>query len=128
MRAFLKTHDIEQFSVKSSYKAAMVERVNRSLKTRMWRYFTHNGTRKWVDILQKLLRAYNHSHHRVLGRTPAEVNPNNEADVWYHLYAKKGTASGKRSKFKVGDVVRLSKGGLCKGLLAQLDRRGIHSA
>ena len=70
VRAFLKTHGIEQFSVKSPYKAAMVERVNRTLKTRMWRYFTHNGTRKWVDILQKLLRAYNHSHHRVLGRTP----------------------------------------------------------
>ena len=60
-----------------------------------------------------------YSHHRVLGQTPAEVNPNNEVDVWHHLYAKKGTASGKRSKFKVGDVVRLSKvkGAFAKGYL-----------
>ena len=119
VRAFLRMHGIEQFSVKSPYKAAMVERVNRTLKTRMWRYYTHNGTRKWVDILPKLLRAYNHSHHRVLGRTPAEVNPNNEADVWHHLYAKKARPGGKRTKFRVGDVVRLSKvkGAFAKGYL-----------
>ena len=44
MKTFFADHNVEQFSVKSQYKAAMVERFNRTLKTKMWRYFTHNNT------------------------------------------------------------------------------------
>ena len=104
------SHDIVQFSVKSAYKAAMVERLNRTLKARMWRYFTHNGTRRWIDILPNLMDAYNRSKHRVLGRAPIEVTPTNEMQVWQHLYGKKKKPSlRKKTKFKVGDTVRLSK-------------------
>ena len=43
VHAFLAVHGIKQFSVKSQYKAAMVERWNRTLKKKMWRYSTHVG-------------------------------------------------------------------------------------
>src|SRR3981189_799605 len=44
MQRFFHDNDVEQFSVKSQFKAAMVERFNRTLKTKMWRFFTHNNT------------------------------------------------------------------------------------
>src|SRR3981189_3120687 len=38
MQRFFHDNDIEQFSVKSQFQAAMVERFNRTLKTKMWRF------------------------------------------------------------------------------------------
>src|SRR3981189_480403 len=64
MQRFFHDNDIEQFSVKSQFKAAMVERFNRTLKTKMWRFFTHNNTRRWLQVLPKLIEGYNKSYHR----------------------------------------------------------------
>jgi len=40
-------------------KAIGVERFNRTLKTKMYRYFTHANTRRYVDVLDDLLYSYN---------------------------------------------------------------------
>ena len=38
-------------------KAAVVERFNRTLKTKMYGYFTHKNTRIYADVLDDLLRS-----------------------------------------------------------------------
>lgn len=57
-------------------KAAMVERVNRKLKTRMWRYLTNNMWRYFDEqdlvplyrpVFNRLVDAYNRSLHKNLG-------------------------------------------------------------
>jgi hypothetical protein len=107
VRAFLQQHGIEQFSVKSPFKAAVVERFNRTLKEKMWRYLTHKNTEQWVDVLSKLVHGYNQSHHRVIGRAPASVNAENAMEVWQHLF---GTKEKKEKRLlHVGDQVRISK-------------------
>ena len=73
VRSLFQRYDIELFSVKSAYKAALVERWNRTLKTKLWKYFTANNTYKWTDVLQDLVYAYNHRKHRTIGCTPASV-------------------------------------------------------
>ena len=40
-------------------KAACVERFIRTLKTRLWRYFTQKRTTRYVDVLQKFVDSYN---------------------------------------------------------------------
>jgi transposase InsO family protein len=52
-QTFLKKHDIRFFSTYNETKTSIVEMFNRTLKTKMWRYFTANNTLKYVDILQK---------------------------------------------------------------------------
>ena len=52
VRALFAEHGIELFSVNSAYKAAVVEHFNRTLKTKMWRYFTANLSEKWTQVLQ----------------------------------------------------------------------------
>src|SRR3977135_2452642 len=106
MQRFFHDNDIEQFSVKSQFKAAMVERFNRTLKTKMWRFFTHNNTRWWLEVLPKLIAAYNKSYHRSIKTTPNKVNEDTEMELWLINEPEKGDEV---PKVQVGDTVRLSK-------------------
>ena len=82
MKAYFASRGITQYSVKSQFKASLVERFNRTLKTKMWRYFTHKNTRKWVDVLPQLIDAYNNSRYRSIGMAPNQVNKENKMLVW----------------------------------------------
>ena len=69
----------------------------------MWKYFTRNKTRRYVDILPDLVYNYNHSFNRSIQRTPAEVNSSNVLPVWKTLYGPKKPPKAKKAKFEVGD-------------------------
>ena len=48
----LRRRDIKFYtSENEDLKAAVVERFNRTLKTKMFRYFTHANTRRYLDVL-----------------------------------------------------------------------------
>ena len=47
-------------SENDNIKAAVVERFKRTLKTQMYRYFTHSKSFSYVDVLQDLVYSYNH--------------------------------------------------------------------
>lgn len=111
IRKFYKSHGIHQFSVKSAYKAAIVERFHRTLRGRMFRYFTKNGTHKWIDVLQDLVNAYNSTKHRALGNNLAPdmiKKEYNESAIWQsrNIITK---PTGGSNRLKLNDVVRLAK-------------------
>ena len=107
VKAFLKEKDVKLFSTENETKASVVERFNRTLKTKMWRYFTANATYNYMDVLPDLMTAYNGARHRSIGRSPDDVNETNELRVWKTLYGK--TKEQKPSStLRVGDTVRLS--------------------
>jgi hypothetical protein len=95
----------------SEHKAAMAERVIQTLKGRMYRYFTHNETYRYVDKLQDFVTGYNRTRHSVLKRTPAEVTHENEGRVWFEQnalpYINKSIKTIHPS-FAVGDLVRIT--------------------
>ena len=101
-------HNIELFSVKSAYKAAIVERFNRTLKHKLWRYFTMSTKQKWTGILQDIVYSYNHSIHRTLGCKPVDVTQANVSEIREKVFKKKPKSKVK-SDIKVGDKVRISK-------------------
>ena len=106
---FLKRRGVIFFVTQNEdIKAAIAERFNRTLKEKMWRYFTRNNTSRYVDVLPSLVKAYNRSHHRSIKRAPIEVTKDNQEDVWQTLY---GTSQKqqKQPRFKAGDRVRISK-------------------
>jgi len=106
----LKSWEIEFFSSKSVKKAAVVERFNRTLKTRMWKYFTQNETFKWIDILPYLVKTYNQSYHSSIGMKPLEARKKeNAGKVWEMLYAKDLEKNYGKAKYKQNDYVRISK-------------------
>ena len=106
-QTFLKDKGVDFFTTHNDdVKASVVERFNRTLKERLWRYFTANDTKRYVDVLPALVSSYNNTYHRSIGRSPASVNPDNQEDVWQRLYGKTRTTAS--SKLKVGDRVRIS--------------------
>ena len=117
VQAFLKKRGVHHFvSENDDIKCAVVERWNRTLKEKLWRYFTKHETLHYLKALPQLVESYNKSHHRSLGMVPLEVNTTNQETVWQRLYGvgsvKKSAPEKKKRKkdeLKVGDRVRISK-------------------
>lgn len=107
VESLLAKYNIELFSVFSEKKASIVERVQRTIKERMYRAFTYQGSYKWLELLPQILESYNNSYHRGLKHIPAKVNRQNETSVWNKQYTD--VEKPTRSKFKVGDMVRIPK-------------------
>ena len=107
-QSFLKEKNIHFFTTNSELKASVVERFNRTLKTRMWKYFTAKNTRVYIDILQDIVHAYNNSYHRSIGQAPSSVSLLNVGQVRRKLYGKSWTKPMRKFKFKLGDQVRIS--------------------
>jgi hypothetical protein len=53
----------KHFVIYSEMKAAVVERFNRTLKEKMWRYFIYQKIKKFIDILPDLLNSYNNNFY-----------------------------------------------------------------
>lgn len=110
VKNFLSKNGVKYFTTKNpDVKAAVVERVNRTLKTKMWRYLTYKNTYKYIDVLADLVSAYNHSKHRSIRMMPVQVNKKNTFQVWMNLYGKKKSVKTRQPKLKVGQLVRISK-------------------
>ena len=60
----------------------MIERFNRTIKETMFKYFSANNARKYVDILDLLVNQYNNSIHSSIKMTPNEAN-REEAKIKY---------------------------------------------
>lgn len=109
VQEFFKTNGVHQFSVKSPYKAALVERFHRTLRSRMYRYFTRSGTQRWVDVLPDLLHSYNNrGHSSILGFSPTEATADNNADKIWENQNRIPRTKKKKPAFKVNDMVRLA--------------------
>ena len=105
---FLNEHDVHFFTTyNEETKANIVERFNRTLKTKMWKYFTYRETLPYVDVLSDMVASYNHTVHRTIGIPPTEVTWANQTTVFMRLCGRKG--STKSFKFSPGDRVQLSK-------------------
>jgi hypothetical protein len=109
-QTLLNGENIQLFNTFNETKASVVERVIRTFKTKMWRYFTAKKTMRYVDMLPDLVYSYNNSQHRSIKTKPALVNAENEDDVFHTLYGSVfDNVQPVKYKFKIGDLVRISK-------------------
>lgn len=107
-KKFFKKHKVNFYTTRNpDTKAAVAERFLKTIKTRIWRYFTYKNTFRYTDILQALVHAYNHTVHSSIKMAPAEVNDRNILQVWRALYSKKEKYVA--PKLKIGDNVRISR-------------------
>ena len=114
VKRLLERYNVELFSVKSPFKSAMVERWNRTIKSKLWKLFTSRNNNKWLEALPEIVEAYNHSKHRMIKMKPADVTEENSMLVWEHLYGNEERHRNTLKKnVKEGDTVRISK---AKGL------------
>jgi hypothetical protein len=91
----------------SSLKAAMVERFNRTLMNKLYKFFVYTKDYKYLDHLQDFVSAYNHTIHSTIKLAPVDVNKYNELDVWLESYKDVIATAHRRPVFEKGDLVRL---------------------
>jgi len=89
-------------------KAALVERFIRTLKEKIYKYFTAEHTYRYIDVLSDLVHSYNHTRHSTIKMAPVDVNDTNVNHVWQTLYGNKSKTIPK-CKLQSGDYVRVSK-------------------
>ena len=110
-KKLMKNYNIVHFTSKNNeIKCSVVERFNRTLKSKMFKYFTHVGNYKYVNILDKFVNAYNHTVHRSIKMRPVAVK-SYEKEVFYNLYGHSNERDLLKSYIKpvlsVGDSVRI---------------------
>ena len=73
----------------------------------MFKYFSANNTRKYIDVLVLLVDQYNNTIHSSM--TPIEASREaNENKVWRNLYPEFGGVT-LTAKISIGDNVRITK-------------------
>lgn len=107
VKRWLNTKGIRIFHTGNrEIKSACVERFNRTLMERVYRYFTAARTLRYVDVLGDIVDSYNNSYHNAIKRAPVSVNSENLEDVWQNLYPLK--TQHQPPRFSVGDRVKIS--------------------
>ena len=108
VQAFFKKHNVTHFSTHGDPHGSVIKLWKRTLRTKMFRYFTAKNTLKYMDVLPALVKAYNYSFHSSIKEKPVNVTSENQLDIWYRLYGKRRKTE-KHPKCQVGDKVRLNK-------------------
>lgn len=105
---FLNTENVHFFTTENEdVKASIVERFNRTLKEKMWRYFTKTNRFRYIHVLKRLVKNYNYSYHRSIRMAPVEVNVSNQEEVWNTLYSSQ--VLPRKPQFIEGDIVRIAQ-------------------
>ena len=102
-----RDHKVHHFLTNNEVKANYSERLIRTLKLRLNRYFTRKQTNKWKDVIGDITTSYNSTYHRTIKRKPNSVTKENQAEVWQIQYGDTLKPDGP-FKLKEGDYVRIS--------------------
>lgn len=127
-KAYLDANNIKQrfphtFSLN---KAAVVERVQKTLQQQIYKYFTWMDSssenkslplykrRRYIDILPLIVDTYNKSPHRTIKMRPIDVNEKNIAQVYentmrQHQPPLPSTIYSQNNNLSENDVVRIAR-------------------
>ena len=109
VKELLDKNKMTLYSTENEEKSSVCERWNRTIKTEMWKQFTVQGNTMYLDTLPKLVKQYNNTKHSSIKMTPIEASKKkNQGTVYFNLYGDI-EALKQKSKFKIGDEVRISK-------------------
>ena len=113
MDQWLEENKINRYSTYGEHKSCVVERFNRTIRTRMWKRFTAENTRVWVAMVERLLAEYNNTVHSTTGMTPVKCSKLKNAETIRHDTEQSSGSRRykvlKKPKFNAGDKVRISR-------------------
>ena len=65
--------NIQFHTANNEPKVSVVERVNRTLKSKLYHYVMAVNSLRYTDVLQDMVDSYNNTYHRSIGHAPATV-------------------------------------------------------
>ena len=113
-KTLLEEKNVNMYWTENEEKSSVVERWNRTIKSKMWKYFTKYRTGVYIDILPSLIEEYNNTYHRSIKSTPSDARkPSNYKHVFQALYGDRNelytNSLRPPPKFKEGEQVRISR-------------------
>ena len=129
MKKWFDDHHILHSVTHNEMKANYVERLIKTIKSRIVKYFNFKNTHEYVSQLDDFMEGYNDTYHSGIKMKPSSVNKNNELMLWQQQYVEpfvkeamaknivKDNSVMKKEKkkkkkktflFKIGDTVRIS--------------------
>ena len=102
-KKWLSDNDIIMYSTYNEGKSVVAERFMRTLKSKLYKHMTAIGKNVYYDVLDDVVNKYNNTKHSTIKMKPIDIRDNNNKRVYIDEHNEK------RSRFKVGDRVRISK-------------------
>jgi hypothetical protein len=77
-------HDDIEFQVcrNADVKCSIAERAQRTVRDRLYRYFTYTIAYRYLDVLPKFVKAHNDTVHSTTGMAPSKVTDSNVLAIW----------------------------------------------
>ena len=101
-KKWLSDNNIIMYSTFNEGESVVAERFIRTLKNKLYEHMTATGKNVYYDVLDDIVNEYNNTKHNTIKMKPKDVGNNNK-----RVYTDEHNE--KRSRFKVGDRVRISK-------------------
>ena len=101
-KRWLSRNNIIMYSTYNEGKSVVAERFIRTPKKKLCKHMTATGKNVYYDVLDDIVNEYNNTKHNTIKMKPKDVGNNNK-----RVYIDEHNE--KRSRFKVGDRVRISK-------------------
>jgi hypothetical protein len=107
---YFKEKDILKFSMYSpNLHAAVVERANRTIKEKLYRYFSEKNSTRWIEVINRIVDNINKSVNRTIGVKPNSVTYENAQDLYERVFKADEDEKDIKPTFKLNDIVRISK-------------------
>ena len=101
-KKWLSDNNIIMYSTYNEGISVVAERLIRTLKNKLYKHMTATGKNVYYDVLDYVVSKYNNTKHSTIKmKTKGVKNDNKRVYIDEH--------NEKRSRFKVGDRVRISK-------------------
>ena len=101
-KKWLSDNDIIMYSTYNEGKSVVAKRFIRTLKNKLYKHKTATGKNVYYDVLDDVVNEYNNNKHNTVKMKPKDVKDGNKrAYIDEH--------NEKDSRFKVGDIVTISK-------------------
>ena len=113
IKKYFQDNNINHFVTQNDQiKSNYIERLNRTLKNKLFKYMYHNQTHRYLDVINDIVNSYNNTTHASINMKPKDVNKQNELNLWARQYLKQGKKKKLRKPFyqyNIGDYVRISR-------------------
>ena len=88
-------------------KCACIERAHRTIRSKLYKYFTFKNSCRYTDTLADFVTGYNATVHSSTGMAPASIKDSDVLTIWKRLQKKRTRVI--MPKYSVGQHVRISK-------------------
>lgn len=107
---FLKNKNIkQQFASNPIIKCSIAERVIRTIKSKIYQHFTFTKKKRYIDVLENLVKTYNYTIHSTIRKKPAEVTTKNALEVYETLKKKYAKDNVKFPELMKNDTVKIHR-------------------